>query len=218
MPDVILCNAVFQCDITPITDTVFRLTGYTASSYAAIAGGNSGADSNTVRSCIIADVCDDFVFSLSAGSGTGCWSDVAIGITIGTIVFRRSCRRAAICIFGNYIFNAIVPMYAAVVLVICSVTFLWWYLRTFADFCGNGWTTFTNLDFGCAWNGGSTVSLVLWHWSYFFPQVLLQQTAAFPVSAPVFQYSRTSPVASLLLVGATVLLLHSAAKQRELRK
>ncbi len=53
---------------------------------------------------------------------------------------------------------------------------------------------------------------------YFFPQVLLQQTAAFPVSAPVFQYSRTSPVASLLLVGATVLLLHSAAKQRALRK
>ena len=53
---------------------------------------------------------------------------------------------------------------------------------------------------------------------HFFPQVLLQQTAAFPVSAPAFQYSRTSPVASLLLVGATVLLLQSAAKQRQLRK
>jgi len=32
------------------------------------------------------------------------------------------------------------------------------------------------------------------------------------------QYSRTTPIASLFLVGATLLLLQAAAKQRELCK
>ena len=36
------------------------------------------------------------------------------------------------------------------------------------------------------------------------------------VSAPAVQYSRTTPIASLFLVGATLLLLQAAAKQREL--
>ncbi len=36
------------------------------------------------------------------------------------------------------------------------------------------------------------------------------------VSAPAVQYSRTTPIASLFLVGATLLLLQAAAKQQEL--